>query len=34
MESQSLEEWSPNAIELPDEIILEVLYFLKTKYLG
>ena len=31
MESQSLEEWSPNAIELPDEIILKVLAYLKTK---
>ena len=31
MESPSLEEWSPNAIELPDEIILKVLAYLKTK---
>ena len=29
--SRSLEEWSPNAIELPDEIILKVLAYLKTK---
>ena len=31
MESPPLEEWSPNSIELPDEIILKVLAFLKTK---
>ena len=30
MESSLLEEWSPNAIELPDEIILKVLAYLKT----
>ena len=31
MESSLLEEWSPNAIELPDEIILKVLAYLNTK---
>lgn len=30
MESPSLEEWSPNSIELPDEIVLKVLSYLKT----
>ena len=30
MELLSLEEWTPNSIELPDEIILKVLAYLKT----